>query len=441
LIMKLILASNSPRRQAMLQAAGISLATAALPGGRSIERALAGKGAPGVGGFTRGFFGEAGSEALEEGGGQFVSNVAQQEIFPDVRLSQNVGQAVGMGALGGGLFGGVAGGINARNESQRQAAIEEIERQRQLALEGEEARRLAEEQARADANALANAEISHRGWVERGGPTNTQAFADLSNTVEELKAKAEASAARAAAARDKVDAQKAKMSAFAQANPDLLGDVIPPQDQQQTGEVQQEGAPQALPGQLALPLTDQEGQLALPGVGAAQPTAITEQTAPAEALVINRDLTKALGISGGNKKVRNAIEGKDLTDPKQRAEVREALSQFAERTTQEGVAGKIEQFLGSPFFAEQDRLKLRRKPVSAKQSKAGSEDRVSNLTSPDRSHAPGLGQRLQHHQAVEVFNHGAGAHGSLCLCEIDVGLVNHLLRQKHPGKILRKNVI
>jgi hypothetical protein len=379
-------------RQAALQAAGISLGTAALPGGRSIERALAGKGAPGVGGFTRGFLGEAGSEALEEGGGQFVSNVAQQEIFPDVRLTQGVGQAAGMGALGGGLFGGVAGGINARNESQRQAAIEEIERQRQLTLEGEEVTRLAEEQARADANALANAEISHKGWIERGGPTNTQAFADLSSTIEELKAKAEASAARAAAARDKVDAKKAKLSAFAEVYPDLLGDIVPPQQEQQTTETQQEGAPQALPGQLELPLTDAGGQLSLPGVGAAQPTDITEQTAPAEALVINRDLTKALGIAGGNKKVRNAIEGKDLTDPKQRAEVRDALSEFAERTTQEGVASKIEQFLNSPFFAEQDRLKLRRKPVSAKQSKAAMTSQLENA----------FGAQLAQTQGVKV---------------------------------------
>lgn len=349
-------------RQAALQAAGISLGTAALPGGRSIERALAGKGAPGVGGFTRGFLGEAGSEALEEGGGQFVSNVAQQEIFPDVRLTQGVGQAAGMGALGGGLFGGVAGGINARNESQRQAAIEAI----QLEKDAFEA---ADFEARKLANDAYNAEINRRAMLEQYGESD--AYKELAAEVDAIKAKAQA-------AQTKVDARKAKMSAFAQEYPDLLGDYIPPQDKQQTGEEQQAGAPQVLPGQLALPLTDQEGQLGLPGVGAAQPTAITEQTAPAEALVINRDLTKALGISGGNKKVRNAIEGKDLTDPKQRAEVREALSQFAERTTQEGVAGKIEQFLGSPFFAEQDRLKLRRKPVSAKQSKAAMISQLEN---------------------------------------------------------------
>lgn len=365
-------------RQAALQAAGISLGTAALPGGRSIERALAGKGAPSTGGVLRGFLGEAGSEGIEEGGGKFVSNLAQQQIFPDVSLTQGLGEAIGMGALGGGLFGGVAGGVSARNEAQRQAALAEIEKQRQITLETQEATRIAEEQARADANALANAEISHRGWVERGGPTNTQAFADLSNTVEELKAKAQASAARAAAARDKVDAQKAKMSAFAQANPDLLGDVLPAQEQQ-AGEVQQEGAPQALPGQLALPLTDQEGQLALPGVGAAQPAVTTETAAPAEALVVNRTLTKALGIPGGARNVLNLIEGKDLADPKQRAEVREALSDFANRTTVKGLSAKIEQFLNSPFFAEQEDLGLPKPRVSAKQSKAAMEAQLTNL--------------------------------------------------------------
>jgi hypothetical protein len=354
-------------RQAALQAAGISLATAALPGGRSIERALAGKGAPGVGGFTRGFLGESGSEALEEGGGQFVSNVAQQEIFPDVRLSQNVGQAAGMGALGGGLFGGVAGSMNARNESQRQAAIEAI----QLEKDAFEA---ADFEARKLANDAYNAEIKSRAMLEQYGESD--AYKELAAEVDAIKAKAQAAQA-------KVDARKAKMSAFAKEYPDLLGDYIPPQDKQQTGEEQQEGAPQVLPGQLALPLTDQEGQLGLPGVGGAQPTAITEQATPVEALIINRDLTKALGIAGGARKVRNAIEGKDLTDPKQRAQVRDVLSDFANRTTAKDAKGKsvaanIEAFLNSPFFSEQDRLRLRRKPVSAKQSKAAMASQLEN---------------------------------------------------------------
>jgi hypothetical protein len=361
-------------RQAALQAAGISLGTAALPGGRSIERALAGKGAPSTGGMLRGFLGEAGSEGIEEGGGKFVSNLAQQEIFPDVSLTQGLGESIGMGALGGGLFGGVAGGVSARNESQRQAAIETI----QLEKDAFEA---ADFEARKLANDAYNAEIQSRAMLEQYG--DSDAYKELAAEVDAIKAKAQA-------AQTKVDAKKARLSAFAQEYPDLLGDFVPPQGQQQTGEAQQEGAPQVLPGQLALPLTDQEGQLALPGIGAAQPAATTETTAPAEALVINRTLTKALGIPGGARNILNAIDGKDLADPKQRAEVREALSKFAGRTSKEGVAAKIEQFLNSPFFAEQENLGLPKPRVSAKQSKAAMEAQLTNLFGGQLAQAQGV---------------------------------------------------
>lgn len=346
-------------REAAINAAMVSLGTALLPGGTSVERALAGKGMPGTGGMLKGFLGEAGSEAIEEGGGKALSNLAQQRLFPDVSLTQGVGEAAGMGALGGGLFGGISGGINARNEAQRQAALEEIDRQKQLALDAEEAARAADEQARIAANDAANAAISHRGWVESGGATNTQAFADLSAEVEQLKAKAEASAAKAKAARDRVDAQKAKMSAFSQAYPDLLGDVVSQQPVAPTQQEAQQGAVPVLPGQLGFNFTDASGQLGLPEVGIAQPAANVPPVPEApESLIVNQNLTKALGIAGGNKKVRNAIEGKDLTDPTQREEVRQALSAFAERTQKEGVAAKIEEFLNSPFFREQGELAL-----------------------------------------------------------------------------------
>ena len=341
-------------RQAALQAAGISLGTAFLPGGRSIERALAGKGAPGVGGFARGFIGETGSEALEEGGGQFVSNVAQQEIFPDVSLTRGVGEAAGMGALGGGLFGGVAGGVNARRDAQ-------FEEQQQLAADAEQAVQIAAEQERIAANDAANAEIKRRAYAEEGGITTSKAYEELVAEVEEAQAKLAKAEERRLAAQAKVDAKKAKDSAFTDAQPDLLGDVLPDQTQQ-TQQTQQEevpAAPQApAPGQLELQLTDQEGQLGLPGIGAAQPSPTVEQPAPVESLVISRPLTKALGIPGGARNILNAIEGKDLTDPEQRAEVRDALTAFAERTTKPGVAGNIEKFLNSPFFAETQELPL-----------------------------------------------------------------------------------
>jgi hypothetical protein len=350
-------------RQASLQAVGISLGTAFLPGGRSIERALAGKGAPGTGGFARGFFGETGSEALEEGGGQFVSNVAQQEIFPDVSLTRGVGEAAGMGALAGGLFGGVAGGLNARSTAR-------IEEQRQLVSDAQQAVQIAEEQRRAAANEAANAEIKRRAFAEQGGITTSKAFADLSAEVEAAKEKAAKATERANKARDKVDAEKAKFSAFTEAQPDLFGDVVSDQTQQTQQEKTEPSYQQPLPGQLELGLTDQQGQLSLPGIGMAQPSPTVEQPAPVESLIISRDITKALGIPGGARNVLNLIEGKDLTDPQQRSEVREALAAFADRTNKEGLAAKIEQFLNSPFFAEQGELKLPMRRVSAKQRAA-----------------------------------------------------------------------
>ena len=350
-------------RQAALQAAGISLGTAFLPGGTSIERALVGKGLPKAGGFARGFVGETGAESLEEGGGQFVSNLAQQEIFPDVSLTRGVGEAAGMGALGGGLFGGVAGAVNARRDNQ-------FEEQLRLAKDAEEAVQIAAEQERIAANDAANAEIKRRAYAEQGGITNSQAYADLTAEVEEAKAKLAKAEERRLAAQAKVDAKKAKGSAFTDAQPDLLGDVVSDQTQQTQQEEDQSLFQQPLPGQLGLPLSDQEGQLGLPGIGMAQPSPTVETPAPVESLIISRDITKALGIPGGAKNILNVIEGKDLTDPKQRAEVRDVLAGFADRTTKSGVAGNIEQFLNSPFFAEQGELKLPMRRVSAKQRAA-----------------------------------------------------------------------
>jgi hypothetical protein len=132
----------SKGRIAAIEAAGISLGTSKLPGGASIERALAGKGLPGAGGFLKGALGEAASEAIEEGGGKFASNVGVKEVFPETSLSQGVGSAAGMGALGGALFGGPAGAINGRYEAKQQEAADY-----QKALE------VAKQQAQAQAQA------------------------------------------------------------------------------------------------------------------------------------------------------------------------------------------------------------------------------------------------------------------------------------------------
>ena len=124
----------SKGRVAGIEAAMLSLAVTKLPGGATIEKAMAGKGLPTVGGVSRGLFGEAVSEGLEEGGGKFASNVGVQEVNPELSLTKGVGGAAGMGALGGGLFGGVAGYTESRAKAMEDKRAE-IEAARNKAME------------------------------------------------------------------------------------------------------------------------------------------------------------------------------------------------------------------------------------------------------------------------------------------------------------------
>lgn len=125
----------SKARVAAIEAAGLSIGTAFLPGGTTIERALAGKGLPRAGGFTRGLVGEAASEAIEEGGGAFAKQVGVQEVFPETDLLKGVGAAAGFGALGGALFGGPAGAFNARAIKEAQVTAAETNQPQQVVLQ------------------------------------------------------------------------------------------------------------------------------------------------------------------------------------------------------------------------------------------------------------------------------------------------------------------
>jgi len=125
----------SKARVAAIEAAGLSIGTAFLPGGTTIERALAGKGLPRAGGFTRGLVGEAASEAIEEGGGAFAKQVGVQEVFPETDLLKGVGAAAGFGALGGALFGGPAGAFNARAVKEAQVTAAETNQPQQVVLQ------------------------------------------------------------------------------------------------------------------------------------------------------------------------------------------------------------------------------------------------------------------------------------------------------------------
>lgn len=346
-------------RIAALEAAGLSLATSKLPGGASIERALVGKGLPGTGGFLKGLGGEALSESIEEGGGAFAKNVALQEINPELSLTKGVGSAAGLGALGGALFGGPAGALNARSEAQRVEALKVIKQKEQDALDAIDRTMQAEDQARRDAFAAEQAAINLRSIMERGSITDSKAFANLEKEVQAAKDKAAAAEEKVRAARDKEDAKKAEFSAFADSEPDLFG-MMYPQLKQQLDEVKAKQA-EAQAGQMELPLTDEQGQMGLPGIGIAQPKEIVaEEAAPMGRPVTEADF-KAMGIGRTNKNLREAILGKDLTDPKDAALVKQALEAYAgDKNRSENIIKGVTTFLEQPEFQEQMKFGLRR---------------------------------------------------------------------------------
>ncbi|MBC7599210.1 MAG: hypothetical protein H7238_09345 [Polaromonas sp.] len=122
----------SAARAAFLPAAAISVATNALPGGTMLERALIGGAArntikAGVKyalpkAMIKGGLGEASTEFLEEGGGQFAANVAKQKyVDPNQDLSADVGKNAGLG-FAGGLAMGVPAGAMHRQHSEVQVA-------------------------------------------------------------------------------------------------------------------------------------------------------------------------------------------------------------------------------------------------------------------------------------------------------------------------------
>jgi len=345
----------SKGRVAAIEASLLSLGAARLPGGATIERALAGKGMPGVGGFTRGLVGEAASEGLEEGGGKFASNVGLQEINPELGLTKGVGAAAGMGALGGGLFGGVSGAVT----GSRDQAFKD---QRQAAFDAIEAVKQAEDQARRDAYEAEQEQIRLRALQEEAPERfkQSEAFAELQAKVD-----------KAIASRDRADQAKEayKQSAFHEAQPDLLGDVLP-ERQQVVEPIPPKSIAQA--GQMELGFTDESGQMSLPGM----PTPIAP---PAQAETpIARPVTEAdfaaMKINKTNKKLREQLIGKDLNDPAQVQEVRDVLESWVQQGRGESINKGVGQFLDSipkPLEPqEQGKLGLRRPYGSLKKVQA-----------------------------------------------------------------------
>jgi hypothetical protein len=224
-----------------------------------------------------------------------------------------------------------------------------------------------EDQARRAAHAAELKAIELRAIQERGGYEGSQAYAELSTQVEALQEKARI-------ANEKADAKKQafQQSAFHEAQPDLLGDVLAPKEAA-APTVEPIPAPITPPGQLPLPL---EAQQSLALNAPPQPVNL-QQPAPVEAPAVEgRPVTvediKAMGIGGGpNVGIKQAILGKDLTDPKQAAEVKAALETYAGGNRSAKIIAGVENFLNTAPFLEQQALNLRRPYGSMK--KAGVE--------------------------------------------------------------------
>jgi hypothetical protein len=88
-----------------------------------------------------------------------------------------------------------------------------------------------------------------------------------------------------------------------------------------------------------------------------------EEKAPeVETRVITEDDFKAMGIGPTNKKLREQILGKDITKPKQRATVRQALEDYANGPNRSArIVEGVQSFLSTGPFMEQMRLDLQKR--------------------------------------------------------------------------------
>lgn len=112
--------------QAGTYAALLSAGVNSLPGMQQVERLIAGaatrSGKGLIRGAAAGTLKEAGTESIEEGGGQALSNQALQTVDPTRPIMKDVAETAGLAAVGGGPFGAVAGGVSGLAPEKKTAA-------------------------------------------------------------------------------------------------------------------------------------------------------------------------------------------------------------------------------------------------------------------------------------------------------------------------------
>lgn len=86
-----------------------------------------------------------------------------------------------------------------------------------------------------------------------------------------------------------------------------------------------------------------------PPVAPPEPT--EEEAAQAQPTIFSEDNLLAMGIGKTNKKLREALVGKDLSNPDERAEVQTALQEYRDKPKlSEGIRTKVDDFLNSPVM-------------------------------------------------------------------------------------------
>lgn len=167
-----------------------------------------------------------------------------------------------------------------------------------------------------------------------------------------------------------MDEREQRASLAAQPAPELF-----------TGGVEA-GAPQT----FALPEeTTPSGFFQLEPSNVVQPQMETAAAPIEETRPVTEADFKAMGIGKTNKRLREAIMGKDLADPAQRAEVQEVLTDFANDPNRSPkLIEGVNNFLSSPVFMEQGELDLRppRKPRAKKAKEATDVIQPTELVEP-----------------------------------------------------------
>lgn len=300
-------------RVAALEAGALSIGAQRLPGGRAIERRLAGL--PGEG-RIRGALGEAVSEMVEEGGGAFAKNIGLQEIDPTRSLTAGIGTAAGLGAIGGAGLGAVTGARPRTETPAGEAAEAPIDvRRRELAQEA--AAKEAEEAEKAAAVAI---------------PPLPETYPELIQFTEQVK---------------QLPKSKERTEALKAAREKRLSIIT---EEVETGRLDAERAKEFLTAEEAATAeVTPRGGLEAPATTEEIPEPTVRGEAPTEpTTVLDAKAIAAIGFAPnkGAKSIHQQLLGKDISNPEDAQTIRTVLEKYKEsKNASEKTVAKIDAFL------------------------------------------------------------------------------------------------